>query len=313
MVERELRDDPRRDLHQPGSSSVSKNIASPARIASRVFGWPSSDPAALRDPVDRPLAAAGELHHEQLRPASPASSSTASSSRSASATPGRFVSSCSRRSADGGEDAEAARARGEDRLEADVLAPGSRARRRRCDRLGRPATRRKSGAGTPMRSQQRVALGLVVRAADRVGRRDEDGEPVEGSSRPARPAQVERRLRQHRVDALVLGRPRASRPRTRGPTPPARGGRRRRAGADRALGHVRPDQAHRPLAVLAQRAQQRRRPGAPEAETRIVACFTRGRSCQLRAGRGAGPAPRRASRASSRASSRPGRPRSPGA
>ena len=108
--------------------------------------------------------------------------------------------------------------------------------------------------------QERVGLRLVVRAADRVRRRDEHGHR-EGVAVLGQALEVERRLRQHGVDALALddlehrvgeAGVRAGRDEVE---------RVAEVAADRALGHVRADEPHLALAVLAQPAQQRRRAG----------------------------------------------------
>jgi hypothetical protein len=109
--------------------------------------------------------------------------------------------------------------------------------------------------------EERVALGLVVRAVDRVGPRHEhrDGEalPVRGE-----PLEIERRLREDDVDVFALddrahriGKPRFG----------ARGHEVEGVAevpADGSLGHVGADEAHIALPVPAQRAQERRRAGS---------------------------------------------------
>ena len=107
-----------RDAHQLGVVERDEVHREPGAHRFARLRMPEHDLASVRDPVDRPLAAGRELHHEQVGPPSSGSSSTASSSRIAT-DPGRsFRSWCGavdRRV----EDAEAARSRGEDRLEAD--------------------------------------------------------------------------------------------------------------------------------------------------------------------------------------------------
>ena len=106
--------------------------------------------------------------------------------------------------------------------------------------------------------QELVRLGLVVRASDRVGARDEHRHR-ETLDVLGQPFQVERRLRQDRVDALALGdREHRVRERRIGS---ARNDVERVAEvtANRALAHVGADEPHLALAVLAQRLQERRR------------------------------------------------------
>ena len=114
----ELGDEQVADPHQLRSSSVTKYIASPARIASRVFGWPSTISRPFADPVDRPLAAGRELHHEQVGPAF-VRQQLDRLLEAHRDRPGPLVQQLVRAVDGRVEDAEAARSRREHRLEAD--------------------------------------------------------------------------------------------------------------------------------------------------------------------------------------------------
>ena len=156
------------------------------------------------------------------------------------------------------EDPEAARAGGEDRLEADGAVGVAELARRRLD-LARAVDAPEVRPGDPEPLQERVGLGLVVRAVDRVGARDEHRNREAVAVR-GEPLEVEGRLRQDAVDALALddvedrvreARIRAGRDEVE---------RVAEVAADRALAHVGADEPHGPLAVRAQPLQQRRRP-----------------------------------------------------
>ena len=173
-----------------GSSSVSKYIASPARIASRVFGWPSTIRPPSRDPVDRPLLAGARAPSRAARSASSPSSSSellepqrlgdAGAVRQQLLVRGRRDAERMRKPREPGR---------EDRLHADVLVRVAELARRGRDRLAAadPPPGRARHAD-PV--EQRVRLGLVVRAADRLGRGDEHRDTVEArrcaSARPSR-------------------------------------------------------------------------------------------------------------------------------
>ena len=116
--------------------------------------------------------------------------------------------------------------------------------------------------------EQRVDLRLVVRAADRVGPETSTG-TGKLSRRADSPAQVERRLRQHDVDALLLD------DLEHASANPVRAAgheveRVAEVPADRALAHVDADEPHLPLAVLAQARRSAPCRARPTAVTTIV-------------------------------------------
>ena len=238
-----------------GSSSVTKYIASPARIASRVFGWPSTTSRAVGDPVDRPLAARRELHHEQLGAAlggQQLDRLLEPHRHRAGPLVQQLV-----RAVDGRvEDAEAARAGREHRLEADRAVRVAELARRGLDLGARRCTRRNSGAGTPSRCRSAYVSALSFERRIASGGETSTG-IGEAVAVLGQPLEVERRLRQDGVDALALD-DLEDRVREAG----VGAGRHEvervaEVPADRALGHVRADEAHLALAVLAQRAQER--------------------------------------------------------
>ena len=127
----------------------------------------------------------------------------------------------------------------------------------RGDRLA-AATRRQRRAAHADPVEQRVGLRLVVRAADRLGRRDEDRDALEARPSP-------RRGRAGRTRTAAGRRPRSRARQTSSiasAKPGIRPGRHEVEGvgevaADRALGHVGADDPDLALAVLPQRAHQR--------------------------------------------------------
>ena len=114
------------------------------------------------------------------------------------------------------EDPEAARARGEDRLEADRPLRIAELARGSFDRC-RAAHAPELGRGQPEPMQELVGLGLVVRALDRFERRDEDGNLLEDVERTRQPFEIEGRLRQHRRSSLAPGDVAGSPRETKGP------------------------------------------------------------------------------------------------
>ena len=261
VVELELGDDPARRCpsargrRASGSTWPARPASPRASSGGRArSGRPTAIPSIVRS------AAGRELHHEQLGRRRRRAARRSSSSRSASATPGRFSSSCSRRSAEAESDAEAARAGGEDRLEGDVLVRGSRARARRAATASRAATPPPRRPADADRVEQRVGLGLVVRAADRL-RATRRARAISSKRPSPRRARAGRRTtaaaRRRRARARQISSSASAKP---GSAP----GRHEVEGvaevpADRQLGHVRADEPNVALAVLAQRADQRRR------------------------------------------------------
>ena len=158
------------------------------------------------------------------------------------------------------EDAEAARAGREHRLEADRPLGVAELARRGLDlaprrrRGGSPAPEARAGAGARTSPPCRSSGG---------SRRATRRAPAIASKRSTcagEPFEVERRLRQDRVGALALGDLAASRPGSAGSAPAGHEVERvAEVAADRALAHVGADEPHLALAVLAQRAQERRR------------------------------------------------------
>ena len=214
------------------------------------------DALAVRDPVDRALAAGRELHHEQVGAALGGQQLDRLLEPHRDRA-GPLVQELVRAVDGRVEDAEAARAGGEDGLEADgavrvaELVGGRR-------HLGGAVDAPEVGASDAEPLQQRVGLRLVVRAVDRVGRGDEHRHREAVAVR-RQPLEVEGGLRQHDVDALPLddlehrvgeARIGAGRDEVEGVAEVA---------ADRPLAHVGADEPHRPLAVRAQPLQQRRR------------------------------------------------------
>src|SRR5205085_7423454 len=103
----------------------------------------------------------------------------------------------------GGDDAEAAGAGRDERLEGDVLVGVAElaSRCRDCVCATHPAP---LWPTNPDRVEQRVALGLVVRAANRVGGGDEDARVAEFTLRLGEGEELERRLWDHSVDVLAF-------------------------------------------------------------------------------------------------------------
>ena len=240
----------------PSSSSVTKYIASPARIASRVFGCPSRirSPSAIPSIVRSPPVASSitsrsgppssrqqldgllEPHRDRAGPLV---------QQLVRAVDGRV------------EDPEAARPGREHRLEADRHVRVAELARRGLDLGGAvdaPERRRRQ----PEPVQERVRLGLVVRAEDRVGLRHEHGhrEASRCSARPSRSNDDCGRT-QSAPSRSTTARIASAKP---GSEPAGNEVERvAEVAADRALGHVGADEAQLALAVLAQRAQQRSR------------------------------------------------------
>ena len=290
----------RLEVHrQPGAHRLAR-----LRVAEQRSAASTAMPSIVRSP---PVASSMTSSSVASSP----SSSSRSSSRIASATPGRFVSSCSRRSADGGEDPEPARAGREHGLHADVLAPGSRARaprpppRRRRARAARRGLARRSGRASRSVSalsfERRIASGEATSTA-MPSRRSAPS----ASARPARSnddcgstaSTPSRRQTSSIASAKPGSEPRGHDVERVAEMAPDRSARTcpcRRAGPS-------------PLAVLAQRAQERRRAGRARDgtdEDRQLR-FTRGRFGRRRA------ASRRRSRSASSIASIVSRIVSPG-
>ena len=156
-----------------GSSSVTKYIARPGAHRLARLRVAEHDLAPVRrcrrSSARGPFASS--ITSSSVRSSTDARISIASSS-SIDTDPGRSRSSWSRAVDGRVEDAEAARARREDRLEADRALGVAELVRGGLDLAARrdaPEVRRRQ----PEPVQERVRLGLVVRAADRVRRRDE--------------------------------------------------------------------------------------------------------------------------------------------
>ncbi len=245
---------------RPSSSSVSEvhREAGAHRLARlRVT---ERDAPADGDAVDRALAAGRQLHHEQLGTALGRQQLDEllqpHGARDAGPVRQQLLAPVGRRR----QHPEPAGAGREDGLQADVhvrIAELARGRRDRV-RAGHAPPR---GASHADPVEQRVRLGLVVRAADRLGRGDQHGDALEALLRRGEPRQVERRLRQYGVHALPTADVehcvceagvRAGRDEVE---------RVAEMPADRPLGHVGTDQADRPLPVLTEPAQERRRAG----------------------------------------------------
>ena len=214
---------------------------------------PEDDAAAVRDAVDRPLAARRELHHEQV----------------GAALGGQELDGLLEAHRDGArplvqqlvgaidgrvEHAEPARAGREDGLEAHrpvgvaELAGGR-------IHLGGAVDAPELGCGDAEPVQERVRLGLVVRAVDRVGLRHEHG-AGEALAVRCQPFEVVRRLREDDVDALALD---DVEDRVGEGGVGAGGHQVERVAevpSDRALGHVGADEAELALAVLTERTKK---------------------------------------------------------
>ena len=256
---RSSRDDPVAELHQPGVVERDEVHREPGAHRLARLRVAEHDPLAVGDAVDRPLAAGRELHHEQVGAALVAAAARPPPRAASPREPGRsFRSWCA--PVDGRvEDAEAARAGREDGLEADRPAPGSRARappprpRRRRSRAGSPAPR------TPIRCSNAYVSALSFERTIVSGAETSTGDPGSAPARGEASRSNDDWGRRRR-------RPPARRLQDRVGEPGIGAGRHEvervaEVAADRALGHVRPDEPHLALAVLAQRAQQRRRPG----------------------------------------------------
>ena len=254
---RELGDDPVGGLHQrlvlerdevhrePGAHRLAR-----LRVAEH-------DALAVRDAVDRALAAGRELHHEQVGPA------LVGQQLDRLLEPHRdrarpLVQQLVRAVDGRVEDAEAARAGREDRLEADGAVGIAELARRRADLAPRRCTRRKSGPRTPSRCSSAYVSALSFERRIVSGRRDEHRHR-EAVAMRGEPVEVERRLRQHGVHALALDdvEHRVGEARVRARRHEVE--RVAEVAADGALAHVGADEPDLALAVLAQRAQQRRR------------------------------------------------------
>ena len=258
MLDLELGHDPIGDVHQVRvleRHEVHRQAGAHRLPRLRVA---EDDVPPVGDPVDRALAARGELHHEQVGPAvfrqeldrllEPHGDRSRTLVEQLMRAVDRRI-----------EDPETARPRPEDRLEADRPVGIAELARRLLDR-GSPANPPELRRRHADSVQEGVALGLVVRAPDRLGRRDEHGN-LEALARGGQPCEIERGLRQNGVDALVganlehgVGevRLRPSRNKVEGIAEQPTNG---------PNGHVRSDQANAPLAVLPQRSQKRGRPG----------------------------------------------------
>ena len=273
-----------------GSSSVTKYIARPARIASRVFGWPStiSLPFAIPSIVRSPPVASSIT--SRSGPPSSGSSSTASSSR-IDDRPGPLVQQLVRAVDGRVEDPEAARARREHRLEADRPLRVAELARRGLDlaRAVDPLELRRADAE---RVQQLVRLGLVVRAAGShrgATRARGIGKRSTCSARPSRskddcgriastPSRVASSSTASGNDGIGARRHEVERV---AEVPP-----------DRALAHVGADEPHLALAVLAQRVQERggagrARGGDHDRDRLHVRSILSARRCSSRASRSA--------------------------
>ena len=261
MLDAELGDDRVRERHQ--GLVLERDEVHREAGAHRLAGLrvAEDDLGAVRDSVDRALRAGGELHHEQVglvvdRRQDLDRLLEAHRDR-AGPLAEELVGAIDGRV----EDPEAARARGEHRLEADGAVRIAELARGRLD-LGCALDAPEIGGGEAQPAQEGVALGLVVRAVDRVGRRDEDGDVAEAPGRAGEPFEVERRLGQHCRCALALGdfadRVRKARVGTGGDEVESVA----EVPADRALAHVGADEPDLALAVRAQRVEERCRPGS---------------------------------------------------
>ena len=248
-------DDAVGDLHQRGVIEGHEVHREPCAHRLARLGVTEHDALAVGDPVDRALPTRRELHHEQVGAAfrrEQLDRFLEPHRDRARALVEELVRAVDRRV----EDPEPARPGGEHGLEADrpvrvaelVGGVGDL-----CRAVHAPELRRRD----PDAVEQGIALGLVVRAVDRVrpGHEHRDGEPlaVRGEA-----LEVERRLGQDDVDPLPLDdlahRVRKARVGTGGNDVE----RVAEMAPDGALRHVRPDQAQVALAVPAEGAEQRR-------------------------------------------------------
>ncbi len=252
----ELGDDPVADLHQLRVVERHEVHREPGAHRLARLRMTEHDLAAVRDPVDRALAPGRELHHEQVGTAL-VRQQLDRLLETHRDRPRPLVQQLVRAVDGRVEDAEAARARREDGLEAHRPLRIAELARGGLD-LPRAVHAPEVDRAHADAVQQLVRLRLVVRARDRVGLRHEHRHR-EAVDVPREPFEIERRLRQDRVDAFSLR------------DLEHRVGKRRigagghdvervaEVAADRALAHVGADEPHGALAVLAQPAQQRGR------------------------------------------------------
>ena len=241
VLDLERRDDPLGELHQRvvvERDEVHREAGAHRLARLRVA---EHDAAPVGDAVDRPLAALGELHHEQLRLVVAEQLDElleAQRLRDARAVREQLLVPVRA----GGQDPEAARARREDRLHGDVALRVAELARRRRDG-GAAARAAEVGRRHAEAAQQRVRLGLVVRPPHGLGRRDEHRNRKR-LARGGERGQVVRRLRQHDVDALALDELEQRRRRTTDrPTAATSAKRVAEVPPDRALAHVDADDA----------------------------------------------------------------------
>jgi hypothetical protein len=286
VVELELADDRRCDVHQRGIvERLEVHRETRAHRLSRLR-MPEDDSSSARDAVDRPLLAARQLHHEQLGAAVLREQRQQLVELHRGGHPGAVRQQLLERVGARGEDPEAARAGRLEGLHRDLLARVAELARCR-------GNLRAAGGASPHRPrradrvEQRVRLGLVVRASHGFGRRDEHRARKAVACR-CEPGQVVRRLRQHCVDAFALGHlgHRVGEPRV-----VARGHDVKRIAqvpSYRELRHIGPHDAHATLAVLAQCPHERRSARRPRGrdedgevlhERSIRSAASRSRSC----------------------------------
>ena len=219
--------------------------------------------AAAREAVDGALVALDQLHHQQLRLVVAEDLDDVLEAHRQAAGPlvQQLVAAVDARR----QDAEAARARGDDGLHADVAAGIAELARRLGQRrpaLHAPPLR----AAHAARVEQGERLAVVVGAPHGLGRGDHRGDALGGEALPRRgeARQVVARLRQHDGRAVAAAEVEhrvgvagvaARRHELEGVAQVA---------ADGALLHVGADQPHLALAVGAQLAQERRGAGAAD-------------------------------------------------
>ena len=216
------------------------------------------DARTVGDAVDRPLAAGRELHHEQVRPAlvrQQLDRLLQAHRHRAGALVQELV-----RAIDGGvEHAKAARPGREHGLEAHRAVGVAELARGGVD-LGGAVDPPELGRRRADPMEEGVRLGLVVRPVDRVRVRHEDGDG-EALAVRCESLEIEGGLGQDDVDAFLLDDPQD---RVGEAWVGSRGDEMERVAevpSNRALGHVRTDESHVALAVLAQRPHERRRSG----------------------------------------------------
>ena len=263
VLDREARDDPVRELHEAGI--VERDEVHGEAGAHRLsrLRVTEDDAVPVGDAVDRALAALRELHHEQVRAA--LGGEELERLLEAHRDRARALVQQLLRPVDARvEHAEAARARGHDGLEAhrairvaELAAASATA--------APPRTRSNLGAGgragaaprssAPCRSTHESASGPETRTragakswrrSARASRSKDDWGSTTSTS--SRSDELE-----HRVDEGLVS---ARRDELEGVA---------EVPADGSLGHVGPDEAKLPLAVLAERADERRRPRRPHA------------------------------------------------